>query len=165
MQKLYVKGKTSVDYLKQENDKILHFSLQDTLPAGHSLALNITLGTLSYMTCKGGIPRLVMQEQFTSTEMAVLLPLFEMFPYYCPYEMMYASFYNGNIAEETVANCRKHLQEALEAGVWDQEMRPVRGALSRARLKLRPFGFDISSILATGYILIAGSLALSSASA
>jgi hypothetical protein len=44
--------------------------------------------------------------------------------------------------------------EAQENGVWDQEMRPIRCALSRARLKMRTFGIDISSILATGYILM-----------
>ncbi len=39
-------------------------------------------------------------------------------------------------------------------GIWDQEMRPVRNVLSRTRLKMRTFGFDISSILETGYILM-----------
>ncbi len=154
MQKVYVKGKPTIKPLQEESNKILHFSLQDALPFGHTLALNVAFGTLSYLACDGNIPRLMMQEQFTSTEMSVLMPLFEMFPYYCPYETMYASFYNGNISEQTVAHCREHLQEAQEEGVWDQEMRPVRGALSRARLKLRSFGIDISSIMATGYILL-----------
>ncbi|HLZ55748.1 MAG TPA: hypothetical protein VKR06_02275 [Ktedonosporobacter sp.] len=157
MQKLYLREKVAADLLKKENDQILHFSLQSALPEGHVLALNTAFGSLSYIAGEDGMPRLVLQEQFTSTEMSVLLPLLEMFPYYCPYEVMYASFYSGSMSERTVLRCRQRLQDAQEAGVWDQEMRPVRGALSRTRLKVRAFGIDISSILATGYILMIGS--------
>jgi len=154
MQKVYVRGKPTIKAQMEERNKILHFSLQDALPLGHTLALNTTFGTLSYLVSDDNHPRLLMQEQFTSTELSVLLPLFEMFPYYCPYETMYAYFYNRNVTELTIASCRQHLQRAQELGSWDQEMRPVRGALSRARLKLRAFGIDISSIMATGYILL-----------
>lgn len=148
------KGNTSNYRFKQDNDKIFHFSLQDSLPAGHLLALNVSLGTLSYIISESDAPRLVMQQQFTNNEMSVLLPLLELFPYYCPYEVMFASFYNGNTAEATVLRCRRRLQEALEAGILDQEMRPVRNVLSRTRIKMRDFGIDISSILETGYILM-----------
>jgi hypothetical protein len=156
MQRLYEREKVAADLLKRENDQILHFSLQSALPEGHTLALNTDFGTLLYIVCEDGNPRLVMQEQFTSTEMSVLMPLLEMFPYYCPYEVMYAGFYSGKVDERSIARCRQRLQDAQEGGVWDQEMRPVRGALSRTRLKLRSFGIDISSILATGYILMVG---------
>jgi len=33
-------------------------------------------------------------------------------------------------------------------------MRPVRNLLGRARLKLRPFGIDIRSMIQKGYMLI-----------
>jgi len=156
MQKVYMREpKPAVlDSSKMENDHILHFSLQDALPTGHSLALNTQFGTLSYLSCVGDRALLLMQEQFTSTEMSVFLPLLEAFPYYCPYEIMFARFYNGKVNDRIIGRVRHHLLEAQEAGLWDQEMRPVRSALSRARLKLRPFGIDISSILATGYILM-----------
>lgn len=157
MQKLYIKSKPAIELAhQQQREDIMHFSLQGALPPGHTLALNIPCGWLSYIACEGDMPRLLMQEQFTSTEMAVLMPLLEVFPYFCPYELMYASFYKGNTSEKTVLRCRQRLQEAQETGVWDQEIRPLRGALSRARLKLRPFGIDISSILSTGYILMIG---------
>lgn len=158
MQKVYsCKAKSPAYYLQQENEKILHFSFQGALPEGHTVALNTAFGTLSYIVCDGGYPRLVGQEQFSSSEMSVLLPLLEAFPYYCPYEVMYASFYNGNVLESTVARCRQRLQEALEAGIWDQEIKPVRCALSRTRIKMRSFGVDIHSILETGYILMIAS--------
>jgi hypothetical protein len=156
MQKVYLRKSKTLDYPSRDNAQILHFSLQDALPSGHSLALNLAFGTLSYLVCEdSSTPRLVRQEQFTHTEMSVLLPLLNLFPYYCPYEVLYASFYgDGKVNEANTADARIHLQEAQEDGTWDQEMRPVRCALSRARLKVRSFGIDISSILATGYILM-----------
>lgn len=156
MQKVYLRKSKNLDYPSQNNEKILHFSLQDALPAGHSLALNTAFGTLSYLACESSrMPRLVRQEQFTQTEIGVLLPLLELFPYYSPYEVLYAGFYGGGKVDQTsIELARKHLDEALEAGTWDQEMRPIRCALSRTRLKMRPFGIDISSILSTGYILM-----------
>lgn len=154
MQKMALREIKGNNFLKQDEDAILHFSLMDALPPGDTLALNRTLGTLSYISCSEGRPLLLKQQQFTSGEMSVLLPLLEQFPYYCPYEVMFASFYNGNINEKNVARCRERLQEAMEEGIWDQEMRPVRNVLSRTRFKMRSFGFDISSILETGYILM-----------
>jgi hypothetical protein len=97
----------------------------------------------------------VRQEQFTNTEMSVLMPLLDLYPYYCPYETLYASFYGGGKADEaSIAKARQHLEDAMVEGVWDQEMRPVRCALSRTRIKIRSFHVDISSILSTGYILM-----------
>lgn len=157
MQKVYLrKPKAAAHHIQQQAATIMHFSLQDSLPAGHILALNATFGTLSYLIAdEMGMPRLTRQEQFTNTELSVLLPMLELFPYYCPYEVLYASFYRGGKAtEEQVAEAREHLEAAMAEGIWDQEMRPVRCALSRTRLKMRTFNVDISSILATGYILL-----------
>src|SRR5690349_14266417 len=38
MQKVYVKGKPTIKAQLEERNKILHFSLQDALPVGHTLA-------------------------------------------------------------------------------------------------------------------------------
>ncbi len=149
----YCEEKNSRNNLEQNTESIRHFSLQDALPAGHTLALNIQLGTLSYISSGGEVPQLVAQQQFTASELSILLPMLDSYPYYCPYEVLYASFYNGNITEMIVARCRQRLQNALEIGTWDQEMRPVRNVLSRTRLKLRTFGLNIASILETGCIL------------
>ena len=139
---------------KPDNREMLYFSLEGTLPAGHTLVLNIRLGTLSYLSRGIDRPRLEMQQQFTSSELSLLRPLLELYPHYCPYEVMFASFYNGTITDEMVEQYRQRLYEALEADIWDQQLRPIRNVLSRTRIKLRPFGIDISSILETGYILI-----------
>jgi len=140
--------------MRSSGEDILHFSLQGVLPSGHLLALNPLLGTLSYIVNEDHHPRLIMQQQFTAGEMSVLMPLLEAYPYYCPYDTLLASFQYGNVTEATVERCREHLQEAQEEGIWDQEMRPMRNVLSRARLKLRTFGIEISTIVETGYILM-----------
>lgn len=155
MQKVSLrKVKAPVSYLQETNEEVLHFSLQGLLPAGHTLALNTSLGTLSHLVVKQDRPHMLMEQQFTTSEICVLLPLLEAYPYYCPYEVLLASFNSGRVNETAVARSRKRLQEAQEAGVWDQEMRPVRNVLSRTRLKSRAFGIEISSILETGYILM-----------
>jgi hypothetical protein len=154
MQKVYLpKEKASDYYQKQEDEQFLHFSLQGTLPAGQMLVLNTASGTFSYIFCNEDKQRLVLQQQFTSSELSLLLPLLKLFPHYCPYELMFASFYNGNVTDLVVEQCRRRLQEAFEAGTWDQEMKPIRNVLSRVRIKLRDFGMSVSSILETGYVL------------
>ncbi len=154
------KGKPS-DYYQQQQEReqdeeqqMLYFPLEGALPADATLVLNTALGTLSYLSCGAGGPRLKVQQQFTNSELSLLRPLLELFPHYCPYEVMFASFYNGTVTEMTIKHCRQRLYEALADGAWDQQLRPIRNVLSRTRLKLRPFGIDISSILETGYILL-----------
>jgi len=149
----YCEEKATRNNVEQITEGIRHFSLQDALPTGYKLALNMELGTLSYLSMGNDGPQLVAQQQFTASEMSILLPLLDSYPYYCPYEVLYASFYNGSVNDIVVARCRQRLQMAQDIGTWDQEMRPVRNVLSRTRLKLRTFGLTVSSILETGCIL------------
>ena len=107
------KVKTPISYMQENNEEVLHFSLQGLLPAGHTLALNTTLGTLSHLVCKQDRPHMLMEQQFTTSEICVLLPLLEAYPYDCPYEVLLASFNSGRVNETTIARCRKRLQEAL----------------------------------------------------
>lgn len=150
------KGKSAKAFVPttQDAETIRYFTLQGALQEGQTLALNTALGTLSLLSNGDTMPRLLIQQQFTASELSLLIPLLEQFPHYCPYEVMFASFYNGFITEDTIERCRIQLQEALEAGCWDQQMRPVRNVLSRIRFKLRGFNLDIVSILETGYILM-----------
>ena len=150
------KGKSAKAFVPttQDAETIRYFTLQGALQEGQTLVLNTALGTLSLLSNGDTMPRLLIQQQFTASELSLLIPLLEQFPHYCPYEVMFASFYNGIITEDTIERCRIQLQEALEAGCWDQQLRPVRNVLSRIRFKLRGFGLDIISILETGYILM-----------
>jgi len=150
------KGKTTKAFVTttQDAEIIRYFPLQGTLPEGQTLVLNTALGTLSLLSNGDVTPRLLIQQQFTASELSLLLPLLDQFPHYCPYAVMFASFYNGALTEANIERCRIQLEEALEAGCWDQQLRPVRNVLSRIRFKLRGFGLDIMSILETGYILM-----------
>ena len=150
------KVKTSVYHVQSTDDDILHFSLDDLLPQGHTLALNLSLGTLSLIANShdNSYPLLLTEQQFTASELCVLVPLLKYYPHYCPYEVLLASFYNGNTNEASIERSRNRLYEAQLEGIWDQEMRPVRNVLSRARLKMRSFRIEISSILETGYVLM-----------
>lgn len=156
MQKVsFRKVKTPAYAVGQTDETIIHFELANLLPDDQILALNSRFGTLSLLTSQSETthPVLLGEQQFSSSEMSVLIPLLQLYPHYCPYEVLLANFNCGNTAEETIERFRLRLQEAQFAGVWDYEMRPVRNILSRTRFKLRDLGIEISSILETGYIL------------
>jgi len=140
------RGKTTKACVTTTQDAaiIRYFPLQGTLPEGQTLVMNTALGTLSLLSNGDVMPSLLIQQQFTASELSLLLPLLEQFPHYCPYEVMFASFYNGVITEATIERCRIQLQNAVEDGCWDQQLRPVRNVLSRIRFKLRGFGLDIT---------------------
>lgn len=145
--------KTVVDTAKKDDECVLHFSLQGALPVGHTLALYRPLGILSYIVTDGEQPRLVEQQQFTSSELSLLLPLLDSYPYYCPYEVLLAHFYHTHVTEKVITRCRERLQQAREDNTWDLEIRSIRNMLSRVRIKARVLGLEISSILDTGYLL------------
>ena len=86
------KVKTSVYHVQPADDDILHFSLDDLLPDGHTLALNLSLGTLSLIANSrdNSYPYLLAEQQFTTSELCVLVPLLKHYPYYCPYEVLLA---------------------------------------------------------------------------
>jgi hypothetical protein len=150
------KEQSFAQYFKNErkDETVWHFRLPEALPEGDMLALNMTLGTLSYLSSQDGQPVLLMQQQFSESEVNILLPLLKSFPNYCPYEVLYTSFYDTTVTEEKVERNRRKLQRSFADGTWDLEMRSVRTALSRTRLKTRLMGLDVVSILETGYILM-----------
>ena len=134
------------------DDIIAHFPLAGLLPPGHILALHRFLGTLSHLTLAQEQPRMLGEQLFSTTEVSLLLPLLEQYPDYCPYEVLWASFH-GSTSEKAIARARTRLQRAREEGDWDEEMRPLRNMLSRARLKPQEMGLDIVSLFETGYLL------------
>ncbi len=136
------------------NEKYLHFPLKGILPDGHVLVLNTVLGTLSQLAVSDDGPELIRQQQFTESEVSILLPLFKSFPHYCPYEEILAYFGSTHVTEQSIDRARLRLQEAQLAGIWDIELRSLRNVLSRARLKIHTFDVDIVAILETGYVLM-----------
>jgi hypothetical protein len=157
MQKISLrKVKTTISGIEPATEIIMHFELAKLLPTDQTLALNTKLGTLTLLANQSETPYPIVlgEQQFSVNEMRVLLPLLQLYPHYCPYEVMLASFNCGNTSETTVERFRIRLEEARFADVWDYEMRPTRNILSRTRFKLRELGIEVSSILETGYLLI-----------
>ena len=152
MQRPLRRVKTPLDE-KSQDKEVVYFSLHGLVLPEHTLAFNTVLGTLSDIFICQNMPQMTTQRQFASSEISLLLPLLDSYPYFCPYESLYAHFTYGKVTESIIERCRKHLQEAVDEGVWDQEMRAMRNVLSRTRFKTRAFSIEISAILDTGYIL------------
>ena len=150
------KVKTSVYLTNPTEEAISHFEMTGLLPEDQTLAMNTRLGTLALLTSDPATvhPLILAEQQFSSSEMSVLVPLLQSYPHYCPYEVLLSNFNSGTTTEASIERFRLRLQEAQFAGVWDYEMRPVRNILSRTRFKLRDFCVEISSIIEIGYILI-----------
>lgn len=128
-----------------------YYSLSNLLPTSHVLVLNRELGTLLQLTADAAGPRLIAEQQFTYSELRVLVPLMSIYPDYCPDEVLLANFNSEQVTEQIIEQCRHRLDMQTS---WDAEMRPLRNVLSRTRLKLQAFGINILPIQETGYMLM-----------
>jgi len=138
-----------------EGALITHYPLDGLLPAGHSLAFHRGLGTLAHLTIQEDRAVVPCCQQFTEAEITLLVPLLDNYPHHCPYEVLWTSFAWNTTEEEAVSRARPRLQAALEQGGWEEEMRPLRNAISRIRLKLNTMGLDVLNVFHLGYILVA----------
>ena len=126
---------------------ISYFSLPGLLPAGQTLAFNLETRTLSLLA-EG--PLIIVEQQFSANEMHILLPILESFPHYSSYEVLLAHISSNIVTASSIARCRQRLQEAQIRGAWQQELRPIRRALSPLRKKLHRFGLEVSNIRERG---------------
>jgi hypothetical protein len=139
----------------EEEALITHYPLDGLLPPGHSLAFHRGLGTLAHLTVREDRAVVLGEQQFTEAEITLLVPLLDNYPHHCPYEVLWTSFAWNTTEEEAVSRARLRLQAALEQGGWEEEMRPVRNAISRTRLKLNRMGLDVPGVFHLGSILVA----------
>ncbi len=124
------------------------FELGTMLPERSALILDTEQGVLSLL--RGDGEQMISEQQLLSpSEMAVIEALLTQYPDYCPYEAMLSA-----MTGKSLEKCRERVVWGLEEGEVDAVMRPVRNLLGRARMKLRPFGIDIRSMIQTGYMLI-----------
>ena len=91
-----------------------------------------------------------MQQQFSDNEMRLIVPILESYPHYCPYEVLLSHISSDTVTAATIARCRQRLEEAQKRGRWQQELRPVRRALSSLRNKLHCFDLEVSNIRERG---------------
>ena len=138
-----------------DDPQIHYLALAGLLPEAHRLAIQPDLGFVAHLYVDGqGDPRLQHVQWFTPVEMALVLALLEQYPNYCPYEVLLAHFSSTHVSERVIERMRQQAYEARESGEWDALMRPMRNVLSRIRLKLRPFGIKVVSLLELGYALV-----------
>ncbi len=147
---------------------ILHFSLPTVLEKGKRIAVDsrsgaVTLMTVEYILQKDeevkiALPRQLGTVSLTDGELKIALPLFEYAdrdpPVYCPHAILHSIHYFNDASEYHVAISQQRLYEAHEYGMVEEEIRPVRNAISRIRFKLKPLGLDVSSLMSRGYTLI-----------
>lgn len=133
-----------------ETKQVLHFHLPELMPEAQKFALNLEIRTLSLLTDG---PQLIAEQQLSIGELRMIVPIFEFFPYYCPYEVLFAYLTSDVITPTIIDHCQKYLQEAQSHGNWQQELRPVRRAISTLRSKLDCFQLRISTVRDLGYAL------------
>jgi hypothetical protein len=132
---------------KEGETKISYFSLRGLLLPDCMLALSPKTRTL-LLLADG--PRVLVEEQLSVNEYHVLLPILESFPHYCPYEILLAHISASIVTSISIARCRQRLHEAQTRGIWEQELRPIRRALSPLRNKLHNFDLEISNVRERG---------------
>ncbi len=134
---------------------IAYFSLH-TLPPGHLLAWQPAWSILIHLYADAGKPRIQGAQQFTDSEMCLLLPLLQAHPGHCSYASMLAHYHSpdGTSIEQLVAQIDAWLKEAQGTQAWEQQMQPVRDLFVQMHSKLQALGLDIGAVLGTGYVLL-----------
>jgi hypothetical protein len=146
--------KTQDIQVRQHKDAatgISHFSLQGLLSIDHTLVLNPETRTLSLLSDG---PTLIVEQQLSTNEMCVFVPILESFPHYCPYEVLLSHICTRTVTQASIERCRQRLREAHESGKVQQELRPIRRALSSLRNKLYRLDLGISNVRERGCSLI-----------
>ena len=132
---------------KEVETRISHFSLPDLLPIGQTLVLNLETRTVSLLSDG---PMQIVEQQLSANEMHLFVPILESFPHYCPYAVLLSHIFTNTVTEASIARCFQRLKEAQARGQWQQELRPVRRALSSLRKKLHRLSLGISNVRERG---------------
>jgi len=121
------------------------FQLHPLLPEDHRLILNYDQSILSLIMGE----EILEQQLLSPGEMYVIEALLKNYPDYCPYEIVLSA-----MTGKSIDQCREKVLWGIEEGTVDVVMRPVRNLLGRCRMKLRPFGSEVKSIVHMGYLLV-----------
>src|SRR5579883_2496478 len=127
----------------EQPEEALWFSLPGLLPPDHRLRVNPVLRTVSLYHNLGDGFKVLLERQFSSNGIRVLLPILSASPHYGSCEEILASLLDLSLEES-----RKLLQENREVS-----MRPLRRAIGYIRKRLRPFGLTVHSFRGLGYLL------------
>src|SRR5258707_3146795 len=145
--------KTSDIQIKRHKEaaNISHSSPEGLLPINQTLVINLETRTISLLSDG---PILIVEQQLSINELHLLVPIIDSFPHYSPYEDLLSHLTTKVVTAATIEYCRHRLQEAQDCGRWEQELRPVRRALSSLRNKLYRLDLGIANIRERGCGLI-----------
>ena len=133
--------------MNQTSSEVKYYPLAGLLPGGQIFALHMEMRTLSLLS-EG--PMLLKQQQFSDSELRVIMPILDAYPYYCPYEVLLAYISKRVVTASVITECHQRLQEAHQQGSLRNELKPVRRAISSLRAKLHSFQLEISIVREEG---------------
>jgi hypothetical protein len=135
----------------KEETNISHCSPGGLLPRNQTLVVNLKTRTVSLLSDG---PTLIVEQLLSISELHLFLPMLDSFPHYCPYEVLLSHLTTKVVTAASIEFCRQRLREAQDCGRWEQELRPVRRALSTLRNKLYCLDLGVSNLRERGCGLI-----------
>jgi hypothetical protein len=118
------------------------------------IIINKSLKTISSIRSIGNgytVPTLYVQEQLTNSEMSILLPMLNIFPRTCFYEVLLSSLISSTVDLVSIDCWLQRLEEARNRGTGRQLLKPLNRAVSSLRPKLHALNLDIVAIRGLGY--------------
>ena len=128
---------------KEVAPSISHFTPDGLLPIHQTLVINLETRMIALLSDG---PTLIVEQQLSANEMHLFVPILDYFPHYCTYEELLSHLCTKVVTAASIARCRQRLQESQSVGGWEQELRPVRRALSSLRNKLYRLHLGISNV-------------------
>jgi hypothetical protein len=122
------------------------FSLQELLPPGYSLDIDLAGGLVSQHCTHR---RVLAEVHFSRGQLILLIALLEAAPQQCPHEVLLARFHGDESGHE-------RRQRSMLIGTVPQVIGPVRTALWRLRAEILRFGLTIVAICGSRYMLLPG---------
>src|SRR5260370_3952634 len=114
----------------EEQESIQYYVLEGLFPATHVFALNLALGTFLHLYWEERLPYpLVLGKQhLTERERDLLRPLLAHYPQFAPYEIIYASYFEGfdHLSQTLIALAQAKLEMPRDGKLSTADMRPLR---------------------------------------
>src|SRR5260370_22355192 len=109
----------------EEYEAIQYYVLEGLFPPTHSFALNLALGTFLHLYWEEHLPYpLVLgEQQLTQRERDLLRPWLSHYPQFAPYEVIHASFHEGDahLSEQLITQAQARRDLLREEKLWDAE--------------------------------------------
>jgi hypothetical protein len=128
-------------------------SVQLALPKNQMVIANARLRILSLLDLHASSFPLLAQERFSANEWGMLLVLLQAFPYYVSYAQL-----NRALSDLAHKESKSRFDAIQNGHIARDELRSIREVASNLRLKVRPFGLEITANRDLGYQLTRKSL-------